>query len=132
MRFKGQVSLEFLLVFSIFLSLLIISIMALVQLKRRSDAVFFEDLTLLTVDDIAAMVNNVCVLGEWSSKTIDVDLKGYSLDYEDNLLILRYKTGGREYTSSARVICPVDIDSDSFGRRVKVMREEDRVVITQP
>lgn len=88
---KGQISLEFLIVFTIFLFILIFSIMSLMHIKGKGDNYFEGQRTNLAADEIANTINTVCILGNGNSRTLYIQLNNYSLEMpNERALRLKY------------------------------------------
>ncbi|MCC7552205.1 hypothetical protein KO317_00890 [Candidatus Micrarchaeota archaeon] len=89
---KGQVSIEFLIVFVIFFSILIISIVSLINVKNKGDQSLEEQRTRLAAEEIANTINNICILGNGNSRNLYVNINNYSLEMPtDRTLRLKYK-----------------------------------------
>ena len=132
--FRGQVSLEFLIVFSIFLSLLVVAVAAMVHLKNNSDDTFADSLAILASNDLSAAVNNVCVLGEGNSRAVDAGINGFSLEYDgtngQKTLAVKYIYKNKEHSAVQKVKCPVVADESEYDRNIVVSYDSGNVVVT--
>ncbi len=81
---KAQISLEFLIIFAIFLAMLVVSIISLVYIKDKGDTSLEEQKIKLAAQEIANTLNNVCILGNGNSRSLDIQLNNYSLEMPDS------------------------------------------------
>ncbi len=80
---KGQISLEFLIVFIIFMSMLVLSIVSLMYIKGKGDSSLEDQRVRLAAQEIANTINTVCILGQGNSRSLEIKLINYSLEMPD-------------------------------------------------
>ena len=128
---KGQVSLEFLIVFALFLSLLIVAVAAMVNLKKHSDDSLADEKAILADNDISSTVNNICELGEGNSKTLDVGINNFNIEFDDanKVLFVEYTYMGKKHSVGVPVKCNVEADENPYDRNVRISYDDGSIKI---
>jgi len=111
---KGQISLEFLIVLAIFLAMLVVSITALMYVKDVGEAQMEEQRARLAAQEIANTINNICVLGNGNSRSIETGLGGFTLEHSGEALRLKYK----EISVAEEVLC--GFIGGSFSNKITI------------
>lgn len=122
---RGQVSLEFLILFGLFLSMLVIAFGAITRIGKMGEQEIEKKSAELLADDISNAVNNVCILGDGNREEIETRAE-FSISPEGNGLLL--KVGNTEIRKSA--VCEVIVDGDAFSGSVKVENKDGKVRIS--
>ena len=71
---KGQLSLEFLLIFAIFLSAISIFLFSFAKIKTQTEASLDQILTNKIGNDLAYAINSLCILGDGNKREIGSNL----------------------------------------------------------
>ena len=123
---KGQISLEFLIVLAIFLAMLAVSITALVNVKDVGEAQMEEQRARMAAQEIANTINNICILGNGNSRSIETGLNNFTLEYLDTALRLTYE----DISAAEEVLCP--FDDGEFSNKITISCcDEEKVMIEQ-
>lgn len=122
---KGQVSLEFLILFGLFLSMLAIAFGAITRIEKMGNEEISARSAELLADDLSNAVDNVCVLGDGNGRTVQTTLK-FSVVPEEKGFFL--KVGSNEIRRSA--LCEIIVEGDSFSGNVSVENKDGKVHIS--
>jgi uncharacterized protein (UPF0333 family) len=122
---RGQVSLEFLILFGLFLSMLVIAFGAITRIGKMGEREIEKRSAELLADDISNAVNNVCILGDGNREEIESGT-GFSISPQENGFLL--KVGNAEIRKSA--VCEVIVDGDAFSGRINVENKDGKVRIS--
>jgi len=122
---KAQVSIEFLIVFTIFLAILVVSMISLSYVKEKGEESLEEQRIRLTVQEISNTVNNICILGKGNSRNIHLQLENYSLEMPNfETMRLIYKNN----SATEKVLC--EFTEGTYSNNIKISCcEENKILI---
>jgi uncharacterized protein (UPF0333 family) len=122
---KAQVSIEFLIVFTIFLAILVVSMISLSYVKEKGEKSLEEQRIRLTVQEISNTVNNICILGKGNSRNIHLQLENYSLEMPNfETMRLIYKNN----SATEKVLC--EFTEGTYSNNIKISCcEENKILI---
>lgn len=122
---KGQLSLEYLLLFLVALALIAVSLSALSEIRKGSMAAFSKIKFKSNAEKLSSSINEACALGEGNQVSAEITVP----------LQVRYSEGGISVSSenssmSFGTECPVEDSSDIYGKVYAVV-EDGTVVLEQ-
>jgi hypothetical protein len=112
---RGQASLEFLILFAVFLSILIIAIGAITRIEKLGRDGIGKRSAELLANDISNAINNACILGDGNRRTVESRME-FSLSSEGNGILLR--AGNAEIKRST--MCEAVVEGNQFSGTVWV------------
>jgi len=126
---KAQASLEFLIILAVFFSMLVVSFSILMNIKHTGDESVRTSRLMMVANDLEDTVNEICVLGEGSRKTVRFPLEKVTIDVvgsgKNQHLKIVYMN---ETAYTDKLICEVDADNVE-GSAVEVHKESGVVYI---
>lgn len=123
---RGQASLEFLILFAVFLSILIIAIGAITRIEKLGRDEMEKRSAELLANDISNAVNNVCIMGDGNMRVIESN-RVFSLSSGGGSILLR--AGNIEIRKS--VMCEVVVGGNQFsGTSVEIENKDGKVHIS--
>lgn len=91
---KGQISLELLIIFSVFLVVLSFSLYTLTEMNKRNTEAYNSMRLKLMFEDIADAVENICILGDGNIRRIELPVE-VTVEFQDSVMTLH--SSGKEY-----------------------------------
>ncbi len=123
---KGQLSLEFLIVFTIFLALLVVSLSAIAKIKQVQDREIEKKFAELAASDIANTIDEVCILGEGNSRVVGTNLNEFELfSTEEKEIQIEYQGS----SISRDTMCDFEIEKSVFHGQVAVSNSNGKISI---
>ncbi len=127
---KGQLSIEFLLIFAIFLSILSLFLMNFLKIKDRVQQDIREILFSKYSNDIENSINSICILGEGNERILSFNFpENVSFTSKNGELILTSKNINKSLVSK----CTIDIDQGSISIKngnIKIESKKGKILIT--
>jgi hypothetical protein len=78
---KAQLSLEFLIVFAVFLAVLLLAVTAIGKISRAGDAAQAKAFCQLALSDIVSSANEACVLGDGNVRVAGMPAQEVALSF---------------------------------------------------
>lgn len=125
---KAQASLEFLIVLSIFFSMLVVSFSILMNIKHAGDAGVKSSRLVMSINDIENSVNEVCALGEGTKKIVRLPVESANLDAVNEKELKLTYMGESGY---AHVICKISSTPGEFSGAISVEKVSGEIVIEE-
>lgn len=122
---RGQASLEFLILFAVFLSILIIAIGAITRIEKIGKDEMEKRSAELLSNDISNAINNACIMGDGNMRMIESQME-FSLSSEGSSILLR--AGNAEIRKST--MCEVVVDGNQFSGTVEIENRDGKVYIS--
>lgn len=124
---RGQLSLEFLLVFAIFLALLLVSLSAISKIREVEEQQIAKRFANLMLADIANAVDEVCILGDGNSRNVRGEIGEFELELVGKReLELRVKGG----STRKSIMCDAELLNGSFSGGAFVENEKGKIYVS--
>ncbi|MEM3431409.1 MAG: class III signal peptide-containing protein [Candidatus Micrarchaeia archaeon] len=127
---KGQLSIEFLLIFAIFLSILSLFFVNFLKMKDRVQKDINEILLSKYLDDIENSINSICILGEGNERILSLNFpEETNLSLNGRELILASTNINKSFVSK----CNVDIDQGIItikNGNIKIESKKGKIIIS--
>ncbi|MFA5108053.1 MAG: hypothetical protein WC492_00800 [Candidatus Micrarchaeia archaeon] len=125
---KGQLTLETLLVCAVALSLLIIAASAVNEMQNSQEGILQKKSLKDGVDMIADYADEICILGEGNSRTVEIAYTKFGISTDNRKIIA---TDGR-WNYSRDVLCNPKVIANSKFEKIAYLWYEDGDVKISP
>lgn len=124
---KGQISLEFLIIFAIFLSLLLLFTTQFNEIKQKTEQGIQKYLIKKYALDFENTVNSLCILGEGNIRELSFSfIQETKFSYKDNVLSLSSDYANYSFTPK----CGIEMGDFSLkSATIKIEKKKEKVVI---
>jgi len=103
---KGQMSLEFLLIFAIFLSVLSVFLASLSKVKSDTEASLDQILLNRLGNDLVYSINSICILGDGNKREIEsAFISGTAMSCAGNKFSVSLKNSTLYYELNCDAVC---------------------------
>lgn len=123
MKLKAQISLELLIVFAIFLTVIIFSLSTLSSMNKKNVDLYHKMKVRLAFEDITDAANNVCVLGPGNVRKVYIP-SNFIITYNGKELTVE----GEGVSFSRYIPCKVEV-THSEGGTVLIKNVDGKVII---
>jgi len=123
---KGQMSLEFLLIFAIFLSVLAIFLVSFSKTKNQTEHSLNKIIISKLENDFSYIINSICILGDGNVREFSSDfLAGALLFCNKNIISISFQN----ITHSIEVNCDT-VCASSIGNKLKIENKNGTVFVS--
>ena len=124
---RGQLSLEFLLIFAVFLSVIGIFLMSFTKIKTQTENSLDQTLVNKFGNDLAYTINSLCVLGDGNKREL-MPISGSNFSLICNQDIITVSSHGQNITYS--VNCNTECSNLTNNGNIKIENKNGTVFVS--